>query len=131
MSNQFKPKGYNSVSPYFVVKEGQRFIDLVKNIFDTKELRKYDNEDGSIMHAELQIDDSVIMIGEASNNYPPNILLIHVYVKDVDAVFELAIGAGCIAEETPNVREGDPDKRGSFKDFAGNTWAIGTQQTDS
>ncbi|HJS55706.1 MAG TPA: VOC family protein [Chitinophagaceae bacterium] len=130
MSKQYKPQGYNSVSPYFVVKEGQRYIDLIRKMFDAKELRRYDNEDGSIMHAELQVDDSVIMIGEASDKYPPNHHLIHVYVADVDAVFEKAIAAGCIAEETPKKREGDPDKRGSFKDFAGNTWAIGTQLED-
>lgn len=131
MSKQFKPAGYNSVSPYFVVKEGQKFISLIKNIFDAKELRRYDNEDGSIMHAELQIGDSVIMIGEASDNYAPNTHLIHVYVADVDAVFNKAIAAGCIAEEVPKEREGDPDRRGSFKDFAGNTWAVGTQRKDT
>ncbi|HYG51708.1 MAG TPA: VOC family protein, partial [Flavobacteriales bacterium] len=66
MNSQFKPNGYNSVSPYFIVKGAQKFIDLMNVIFDAKELRRYDMPDGSIMHAELQIDDSVIMLGDAS-----------------------------------------------------------------
>lgn len=34
---------------------------------------------------------------------------------------------GCVPDQPPRVQEGDPDRRGSFKDFAGNTWAVGTQ----
>jgi len=64
MDKQFKPTGYNSVSPYFIVNGGQKFISLIKKIFDAEELRRYDMPDGSIMHAEIQIDDSVIMIGD-------------------------------------------------------------------
>ena len=71
MEKQFKPRGYNSVSPYFIVKGGQKFIDLMKQIFNAKELRRYDMPDGSIMHAEIQIDDSVIMIGDSSEKFPP------------------------------------------------------------
>ena len=128
MNADFKPQGYNSVSPYFVVSDGDKFIELISHIFNAKPLRRYENEDGSIMHAELQIDDSVIMIGESNESYPPITHLVHVYVSDVDTVFEKAIAAGCTVDEKPTVKPGDPDKRGSFKDFAGNTWAIGTQQ---
>jgi uncharacterized glyoxalase superfamily protein PhnB len=59
MNKAFKPAGYNSVSPYFIVNGAQKFIDLMKKIFDAKELRRYDMPDGTIMHAEIQIDDSV------------------------------------------------------------------------
>jgi uncharacterized glyoxalase superfamily protein PhnB len=60
MSKEYKPTGYNSVSPYLVVKGAQKLIDLLKQIFNAKELRRYDMPDGTIMHAEVQIDDSVI-----------------------------------------------------------------------
>ena len=127
MENNFKPDDYNSVSPYFVVADAQGLIDLLQKIFDAEPLRKYNRPDGTIMHAEVRIDDSVIMLGSASDEYSPNQLLVHVYVKDVDAVFRRVVEAGCEVIEEPKARKNDPDKRGSFKDFAGNTWAVGTQ----
>ncbi len=123
----YKPAGYNSLSPYLIVNGAQKMIDLLKQVFGARDLRRYDNPDGTIMHAEVQIDDSVIMIADASEAYPSNKLLLHVYVPDVDAVFKKAIAAGCSPTETPNEREGDPDRRGSFTDFSGNLWAVGTQ----
>lgn len=128
MKNEFKPTGYNSVSPYFIVNGAQKFIDLMKQIFDAKELRRYDLPDGKIMHAEIQIDDSIIMLGNSSDKYPPVALVMHVYVPDVDHTFERAIKAGCEVIEPPKVLDGDPDKRATFKDFAGNMWSVGTQK---
>lgn len=127
MNHSYKPKGYNSVSPYLVVAGAQKMIDLLQEIFNTRELRRYDMPDGSIMHAELQIDDSVIMIGDAGDSFSPNQLLIHVYVPDVQKTFKKAIEQGCEVVEAPVHKKGDPDLRGQFKDFNGNTWAIGTQ----
>lgn len=127
MKKPFKPNGYNSVSPYFIVNGAQKFIDLMKDIFDAKELRHYDMPDGSIMHAEFQLDDSVIMVGDSSDKYPPVQIVMHVYVPDVDKVFQKAIESGCVIIEHPKEREGDPDRRATFKDFAGNLWSIGTQ----
>jgi PhnB protein len=127
MEKQYKPKAYNSVSPYLIVPGAQKMIDFLKSAFGAREMRSYDNPDGSIMHAEVMVDDSVIMLGDASPQYPANRSLIHVYVADVDSVFDKAIRAGATADQTPKQREGDPDRRGSFKDFAGNTWAVATQ----
>lgn len=127
MNKIFKPDGYNSVSPYFIVNGAQKFIDLMKEIFDAKELRRYDMPDGSIMHAEIQIDDSVIMLGDSSEKYPPSSTVIHVYVSDVDKIFDRAIKAGCQIIEKPTQRDNDPDRRGSFKDFSGNLWSVSTQ----
>ena len=127
MIKSFKPDKYNSVSPYLIVKGAQKMIDLLKKIFPVKEFRRYDNPDGTIMHAEVQIDDSVIMLADSNENYPPNKNLLHVYVQDVDKTFMKAIEAGCEIIEAPKRAENDPDKRGMFRDFAGNTWAVGTQ----
>lgn len=128
MTKEFKPTGYTSVSPYFIVEDAHSFIDLLAEIFDAKLLRKYDRPDGSIMHAEVQIDDSVIMLGNSSEEYPANTLIMHVYVPDVDHTLQKAKEAGCEIVEEPKEREGDPDRRGTFKDFAGNMWSIGTQK---
>jgi PhnB protein len=123
----YKPNSYNSVSPYFIIHEAQRFIDLMKPIFGAKELRRFDREDGSIMHAELQIDDSVIMLGAASDEYMPTTFWMHVYVPNAKAIYEKALLLGCEGIEPPVHKEGDLDTRGNFKDYAANMWSIGTQ----
>ena len=128
MNKEFKPAGYNSVSPYFIVADAQKFMELLSKLFNAKELRRYNMPDGTVMHAEMQIDDSVIMLGNSSDAYPPITSVMHVYVPNVDEIFEKAIKLGCVSMEAPKEREGDPDRRGTFKDFAGNTWSIGTQR---
>src|SRR5689334_10977137 len=128
MVKQFKPTGYNSVSPYFIVNGAQRFIDLMTEIFNGQELRRYDNPDETIMHAEIKIDDSVIMLADSSEKFPPVTMVMHVYVSNVDETFTKAIDAGCEIVEKPKETEGDPDRRATFKDFTGNMWSIGTQQ---
>jgi PhnB protein len=127
MNKTFKPTGYNSVSPYFIVSRAQRLIDLLKKIFNATEFRRYDMPDGTIMHAEIQIDDSVIMLRDSSDKYPPVPIVMHVYVPDVDKTFEKAIEAGCEILENPKQQDNDPDRRATFKDFAGNMWSVGTQ----
>jgi uncharacterized glyoxalase superfamily protein PhnB len=127
MSNNYKPAGYNSVSPYFVVDGAAKLMDLLLEIFKGEVLSKYNMPDGTILHAEIRIEDSILMFGNASEEYPPNKLLTHVYVPDVDAVYKKAIELGCTPVQKPKEREGDPDRRGMFRDFAGNEWAVGTQ----
>ncbi|MBL8003546.1 MAG: VOC family protein [Candidatus Kapabacteria bacterium] len=126
--NNFKPSGYNSVSPYFIVNGAEKFIALMAEIFNATVTRRYDMPDGSVMHAEIQIDDSIIMLGESSERFPPVPMVMHVYVADVDATFRKAVNAGCEVVQEPKSQENDPDRRGTFKDFAGNMWSIGTQQ---
>lgn len=128
MDTSFKPSGYNSVSPYFIVDDAERFIDLVKTIFDARVLRRYELPSGKIMHAEMRIDDSVIMMADATEKYPPATVVMHVYVPDVDTVFQKAVDAGCEVIEHPKIQEGDPDRRGTFRDFAGNMWSVSTQE---
>ncbi len=123
----WKPRSYSSVSPYLVVAGAQKVIDFAKAVFGATELRRYDMPDGSIMHAEIRIDDTVIMLGDGGAAFPPVASMIHVYVADVDRVYQRALEAGATVVEAPKAREGDPDKRGSVKDPCGNTWAIATQ----
>ena len=127
MKPNFKPEGYNSVSPYFIIKGAEDFIKLMQTIFNATELRRYEMPDGSVMHAEIKIDDSVIMLGEASEKFPAIPIVMHVYVSDLDATFQKVVEAGCEIIEPPKQREGDPDRRATFKDFAGNMWSIGSQ----
>lgn len=123
----YKPQNYNSLSPYLIVDNAQRLVDLLKMIFDTKELRRFDHENGKIAHIELQLEDTVIMLSDSTENYEANKTMLHIYVPDVFKTFDKAIENGCIEIEKPVNKKGDPDTRGSFYDFAGNYWAVSTQ----
>jgi uncharacterized glyoxalase superfamily protein PhnB len=125
--SSWKPRAYTSVSPYLVVAGAQKVVDFAKAAFGAVELRRYDNPDGSIMHVELRIDDSVVMLGDGGPEFPPFPSMLHVYVEDVDRTHARALAAGATQLEAPRGREGDPDRRGSVKDPCGNTWAIATQ----
>lgn len=127
MDKAYKPAGYNSVSPYFIVDGAQKLIDFLVQLFDGKELRKYKREDGTIMHAEVKIDDSVIMISDATEEYPPVTIIMHVYVPDVNTTYIKALKLGASELQKPKNNEGDPDNRGTFLDFAGNMWSVSTQ----
>ena len=60
----------------------QKVIDFAKDVFGAAELRRYDMPDGSIMHAEMQIDDTVVMVGDDGPEVPPFASIIHVYVEE-------------------------------------------------
>ena len=128
MAKEFKPEGYNAVSPYFVVKGAAAYIDFLRQLFDAKPLRRYDDGNGTIVHAEVLVDDSVLMIADSNEHWPPNTHMMHVYVADVDAVFKKAMALGCRSIGEPQQKGDDPDRRGTFVDFAGNMWSVGTQQ---
>jgi len=127
MKQPYKPAEYSSVSVYIVAKVAQRVIDFVKKAFDAEPLRRYDNPDGSIMHAEVRIDDTVVMIADGGGAYPPFPVWLHVYVPEVDATYRRALEAGGISVEEPKQKPSDPERRGGVKDPAGNTWWIATQ----
>ena len=124
----FKPEGYNSVSPYMIVKDADRMIQLLEDIFYAKQVRRFDRPDGKIMHAEMKLDDSIIMLSEATDDYPQNNTLLHVYVENSDNTHQRALSLGCEDRGKPQASEDDPDKRGMFMDFAGNLWAVSSQE---
>ncbi|VXB75358.1 Extradiol dioxygenase [Flavobacterium sp. 9AF] len=124
----YKPENYNSLSPYLIVDDAQKLVDLLKTVFNATTLRRFDHENGTIAHIELQIDDSILMISNSTENYKAHTTMLHVYVPNVIETYQKAINQGCQSIEAPVCKAGDPDMRGSFYDFAGNYWAIGTQQ---
>ncbi len=105
----------------------KKLVDLLKAIFGATELRRFDHENGTIAHIELQMDDTILMISNSTDTYPSNKTMLHVYVPDVFKIFNLAVDNGCEIIEKPVNKSGDPDTRGSFYDFAGNYWAVSTQ----
>jgi PhnB protein len=124
----FKPAGYNSVSPYLIVEGADATIKFLKDAFDAVELRRLLAPDGSggVMHAEVRIDDTVIMLADRPAEWPAVPAHVHVYVADVDASYQRALSCGAIAVQEP-VKKEDDDKRGGVKDTGGTTWWIATK----
>lgn len=130
VAKPWKPEGYPAVSAYLVVAGAQDVIKFVQDVFGATELRRYNSPDGLVMHAELRIGDSVIMIGDAGTEWPAISTFLHVYVEDVDSVYQRALSAGGRSVQEPSHKEGDPDRRGGVKDPGNNTWWISTQVGD-
>lgn len=125
--NDWKPEGYPMVSAYLITSDAQAVIDFLVATLEAEALRRFEMPDGSIMHAEVRIDDSVVMIGEAGENWPPVPCHIHVYVPDVDRTHARALANGATEVQAPEQKEGDADRRGGVKDPGGNTWWFATQ----
>jgi len=122
----YKPEGYNSLSPYLVVKDAQALIAFVTEVLGGVELLRHTAPDGRIQHAALRIDDSVLMLGESQPEWPSLPAHLHLYVPDVDAVYQSALRAGASSLQEP-VEAGDGDKRGGVLDGNGISWWFGTQ----
>lgn len=126
MTNSYKPAGYASVAPYIIVDGAQKLIDFLSAAFDATVTRQFDNPDGTIMHGEVQIDDTVVMLSDSTESFAAFPVWLHVYVPDVDTVYQKALAAGGISVQAP-VQKDDPDRRAAVKDPTGNTWWMATQ----
>lgn len=122
----FKPAGYTSVSPYLIVSDAARTIKFLENVFAASVLRMFPDSEGRLMHAEVRIDDSVLMLADSAPDWPPVPSYVHVYVTDVDAAYSRALEFGAESVQSPERRE-DEDKRGGIKDEGGTTWWIATR----
>lgn len=122
----FKPPGYSTVSPYLIVTDAAATIEFLSKVFDAAELRRFPDESGRIMHAEVRLADTVIMLADGNDAWPPLPSYVHVYVPDVDATYAKALAAGATSVQEP-VKKQDEDKRGGVKDPGGTTWWIATK----
>lgn len=126
MSVAYKPEGYTSVAPYLVVDGAVRTINFLTRVFGATELRRYPTPDGRILHAEIRIGDTVVMVADGNAGWPPIGAHVHVYVPDVDATYQRALQAGAMSVQEPKKKD-DADRRGGVKDAGGTTWWIATQ----
>jgi len=129
MKTNFVPKGNSVVSPYLVIEDVQMMLDFVKQAFGAQETSVLAMPDGTVMHAEVKIGDSVIMMGIAGPERELYKCMIHIYTADCDAVFKKAIAAGAISlQEVSDQFYGD--RNGGVKDPFGNAWWISTHIED-
>jgi len=122
----FKPEGYNSVSAYLVVADAAATIRFLEKVLDAQLLRSFPDDRGRLMHAEVRIDDTVVMLADSAPDWPPVDAHVHVYVKDVDATYKRALAEGAVSVQVPEKKQ-DEDKRGGLRDSGGTTWWIATR----
>ncbi|UJS24671.1 VOC family protein [Thiothrix winogradskyi] len=127
MSVNYKPDNYSTVSPYLIVDGASDTIAFLETVFDAIELRRFPNDEGKLLHSEVRLGDSVLMIADRGDDWEAVPAHVHIYVPDVDATYQWALAAGATAVQAP-VKKDDPDKRGGVKDAGGTTWWIATRQ---
>jgi PhnB protein len=125
--SDWKPKSYPSVSPYLICRDPERIIDLMAAAFDAVVARRFDRPDGSLMHAELRVDDSLVMIGGGATEHLSSKVHVHVYVPDAQATYDRAIAWGAEPVAPPTRKADDDDLRGGFRDPSGTVWWVATQ----
>lgn len=124
----YKPEGHNAVSPYLLVSNVKAQLAFLNAAFGAQELYQLALPDGSIKHAEVRIDDSVVMMGERPDGRDPMPCSTHVYVPDVDATYKAALAAGATSVSEPKDQPYG-DRSAGVKDAEGNIWWIGTKIT--
>jgi PhnB protein len=89
------PEGYHAVTPYLVARGADKTVEFLKKAFGAEmSFEPMLRPDGKIMHADLKIGDSHVMISEASEQHPAMPCMVHLYVPDADAVYRRAVAAG-------------------------------------
>ena len=131
MANKVKgvPEGHPTVSPYIVAPGVAKIVDFAKQVFNAEEIYASRRPDGSVMHAEIKIGDSVVMLGEGQDGkrFPA---MLHIYTEDVDAVYRRALQAGAKSIREP-ADQPYGDRSGGVEDEFGNQWWMATHVQDA
>jgi PhnB protein len=131
------PDGYHAVTPALTVKNGADAIEFYKRALGAKELMRFAGPDGTLMHAEIEIGDSKIMLGEEMPEQgcraPGSVGAVsgslYLYVEDVDKSFRRAVEAGAKALMPPTDMFWG-DRFGQVEDPSGHRWSLATHKED-
>lgn len=131
------PEGFHTVTPYLIVKNASEAIEFYKNAFNAKEIFRMLGDDGRIMHAEIEIGNSKLMLADEfpeMNCFGPQApgrtpVLLHLYVEDVDTIFNQAVKAGAtVVRGLTNQFYGD--RIGIVTCPFGHSWSVSTHIED-
>jgi PhnB protein len=124
------PAGYHTVTPYLTVANARAEIDFLKRAFNAKTTETLSQDsDGNIRHAELEIGDSMIMLGQARDQWKARPTSFYLYVSDCDSWYKRAIEAGAKSLMEP-ADQFYGDRHGGIEDPEGNYWWIATHIED-
>lgn len=123
------PEGYHTVTPYLIVEGAAGLIGFVAQAFGAQVRLRMDRPDGTVTHAEVQIGDTIVMLADATDQWPARPGTLMMYVEDVDAVYRAAMEAGAQSVMTPeDTYHGD--RMGGVVDPCGNQWWIAARIED-
>lgn len=123
------PKGFHTVTPFLSLSGVAQLIDFLKEAFDAKEMHRSMRPDGTVMHAQVRIGDSPVMMGEIWGDFKAKPAAMYLYVPDTDELYRRAIAAGATSIQEPtDAFYGD--RNAGVRDFAGNEWWIATHIED-
>jgi uncharacterized glyoxalase superfamily protein PhnB len=97
------PEGYRTATPYLIVKDAAKLLDFVKSAFSAKVKEEHRMPDGRVMHADVMIGDSHVMMGQAGERWPESTGSILLYVPNADRSYEAAVKAGAELREESKV----------------------------
>jgi uncharacterized glyoxalase superfamily protein PhnB len=131
------PEGYHTLTPFLTVRNAERAIEFYKQAFGAQERGVAKGPDGKVMHAEVKIGDSVIMLSDEYPEFgslsPQSVggspMGLHIYIENVDAAFDRAVKAGAQVE-MPVADQFWGDRYGKLKDPFGHKWSIATHVKD-
>ena len=115
---------YRTVTPYLVVPDADAELAFLKVAFGGAEANCQRNRDGTVMHAEIRIGDSLVMLGQAGGPWKPRPAALYLWVEDVDATYARALQAGATSESEPEDKPYGHRNAGVI-DQNGVTWWIG------
>ena len=115
---------YRTVTPYLVVSDADAELAFLKAAFGAVEHGCQRNPDNIVMHAEVTIGDSLVMLGQASDASKPRPSALYLWVEDVDATYAKALKAGATSESKPEDKPYGHRNAGVI-DQGGVTWWIG------
>ena len=130
------PEGYHTLTPYMTVRDAARAIEFYKQAFGAVEKGVMKGSDGKVMHAELRIGDSIVMLADEFPEYGSMAPSkggsgtgLHIYTEDVDSAFDRAVKAGA-SVEMPVTDMFWGDRYGKLVDPFGHKWSIATHKRD-
>lgn len=123
------PKGFHSITPMMTVRGAATLIDFLKEAFRAREIMRMKWPDGKIMHAELRLGDSALMLCDATETWQPTQSELYLYVDDVDEAHRRALDAGATSVMEP-ADQFYGDRLGVVIDQSGNRWSIATHIED-
>ena len=92
---------YRTVTPYLLVSDADAELAFLKAAFGATEVNCSRNADNAVMHAEVAIGDSLVMLGQAGGPWKPRPAALYLWVDDVDATYARALQAGATSESEP------------------------------